>query len=87
MATLNQQSKVLQSIDPSRSFAQAQLGALVETNSAIYFLALGLDKVTLGKQIYFVISPHSPIGKVLLQKEAGASISFRNQRLLIRQIS
>lgn len=46
-----------------------KLGSLINTSAGNYFLAISMGQITMDKQDYFVVSPSSPIGKLLLGKE------------------
>jgi len=63
-----------------------ELGSLVRTNKGDYFMAIGLGKVTIDGQKYFVISEVSPIGKVLLGKKQGDVIQWQDHPIVIESI-
>ena len=56
-------------------------GSLISTNENTLFLAAPLGKIQFKGVEVFVISTLSPLGKLLMGKKAGESISF-NQRLI-----
>lgn len=51
-------------------------GNLVVTKKQRYYLSAALGKIRLDDQDYFCISTEAPIGKLLLGKEVGDTISF-----------
>ena len=61
------------------------LGSLVKTNMAYYFISVSAGKCTNGTQVIFCISSLTPIGKLLLGKSAGDTISFngKQQQILV----
>jgi hypothetical protein len=61
-------------------------GSLIETSSGVYFMAMGFGKVELEGQTYFVISPASPIGQVMLGKKQGDAFRFRDNEVKISKI-
>ena len=61
----------LKGIDPNRSQSKAELGALVSTQMAIYYLSTALGQITLDEQVVFCISMGSPIAQQMLSKKAG----------------
>jgi len=63
------------------------LGSLITTNTYSYYLAVSVGKVTIDSEDYFVISSNSPIGKLLLGKKKGDSISFNNTQICIKNIA
>ena len=76
----------LQQIDLEKTYEKVGFGSLVITNRGKYFIAIGIGKVKLNEEIYFVISPDSPIGQLLLGKKIGGKIAFRNQKIEIQTI-
>lgn len=53
------------------------LGAIIETGKANYFLGVSVGKVVVDAKDYFVVSPSSPIGKLLLGKVKNDSFLFQ----------
>jgi len=72
------------SIEPS---TEVKIGSLVETDSGIYFVAIGKGKIELDGKAYFGISPASPIGQAMLGKKKGETFQFRQQHILIKAIT
>ena len=62
-----------------KSSDQVKLGSLIITNIAKYFLAISAGEIKLENQIYYAISPSSPIGKLLLGKRVGDVILFNKE--------
>ncbi|RKF31943.1 hypothetical protein BCY89_15595 [Sphingobacterium siyangense] len=56
----------------------ARLGTLVQTNVGLYLIATSIGAVKIGTNNIFVISPASPIGKLLIGKKIGDSFVFNN---------
>lgn len=83
---LKEQANSLKNV-PLEKSAFVQTGSLVETTSGVYFMAMGIGKVEMEGKIYFVISPASPIGQVLLGKKTGDNVQFRNQVITIINLS
>jgi|SRR5690606_12385338 len=85
---LNQVKKdliVLQQIE-LKPKEKAILGAVVVTEGATYFLAISLGKLEIAGNTYMVISPHSPIGRLLWEKEVGEIFQFNDREQQIQQI-
>lgn len=78
LAKVETELKLLQklSLEASNKIA---LGSLVRTDNAWYFLSISVGVLTFENQAYFVISPVSPIGQLLLGKSTGAKFSFRGK--------
>ena len=54
-------------------------GTLVNTTNSIYMVSIGYGKLTLGSKDVYVISPLSPIGRKLIDRQEGESISFNSK--------
>ena len=94
MEKAGQQLKVVQKmqeqisrIDVNSKNSIGCLGSLITTNSHNYYLAISIGKVTINSEDYFVISPNSPIGKLLLGKTKGGNITFNNLEISIENIT
>jgi len=67
--------------------SNASIGSLVATSQGLYYLALGIGIVDISKEKVFVISPTSPIGKVLQGKTIGDQVKFNGKSFLIKEIA
>lgn len=72
--------KQLQQIDPSKKLNHVQLGAVVITKSANYFISSSLGKTVLADQTYFAISIVSPIGQAMKGLKKGDSFLFNGKK-------
>lgn len=86
LRVLQQQQAVLNRIELSILPERIGLGTLVETNSACFFIAVALGKLNVDQQLVYVISPESPLGKLLLGKLPGDEVSFLKMSYLIEKI-
>jgi hypothetical protein len=78
--------KVLSQINPEETNEIAGLGSLIITNTGIYYLAIPIGKVKIRNEIYFIISPVSPIGKLLMNAKVGSELNFNERVILVEQI-
>lgn len=78
--------EVLQRVDTEKAYERIEHGSLILTNKGYFYLSVGLGKVELQKDIAFVISPLSPIGKLLLNKKEKETFSFNNSNYKILSI-
>lgn len=62
------------------------LGSLVITDKNHFYISVSIGKVRIEEQEYFVISPQSPIGKLLLNKRVNDTINFNQQQHVISVI-
>ncbi len=73
-------------IHPTHSSDSVKAGSLVMTDRGNYYLAVGVGKVTLKGELYYCISPQSPIGITLLYKGKGERTEFNGRVMLIRAV-
>jgi hypothetical protein len=83
---LKEQANFLKNLS-EENFNKVQNGSLIETTMGTYFMAMGLGKVELEGQTYFIISPASPIGQAMLGKVQGDAFRFRDQEMTILSLS
>ena len=62
------------------------MGSLVDTTQGLYYLSLGIGIVDLPIHKVFVISPTSPIGKMLQGKTIGDEVKFNGKFISIKKI-
>lgn len=61
-------------------------GTLVKTSNSMYMISIGYGKLRLDSKDIYVISPLSPIGKKLINKQEGESVSFNSKNEEILEI-
>jgi len=83
---LQQQQAVLNRIELPIPPQQIGLGTLVKTNGAYFFIGVALGKLMVDNQMVYVISPESPMGKLLLGKLPGDAVSFLKTTYLVEGI-
>jgi len=66
--------------------SSAQLGTVVKTNMANYFIAIPADRIIVDGDEYFVIGANSPIAQLLLHKKAGEKITFNGKTATILEV-
>lgn len=81
--------KMLQSFtkfSPDSGKNKISLGSMVSTDSATYYLSVGLGKIEFNNQPIFVISPASPVGNTLLGKKKGDTFIFNGKNFEIKSV-
>ena len=68
--------KVLQQIPKDNKQEKVALGSLVTTNKHLYYIAVSAGKYEVDHQEVYCISASTPIGKLLLGKQAGDAFLF-----------
>ena len=78
---------ILNKITFQESYEAVALGSLVKTSEGIFFIAIGMGLIKINEDNYFVVSPSSPIGTLLLRKKVGARFEFNNKGYIILAIT
>ena len=81
-----QLKSILDKINLHQKTDRASHGSLVITNHNSFYISISLGAVTLNAQSYYVISPQSPIGKILLNTKVNDVINFNHQQHTILEI-
>lgn len=71
--------QALSEINVSKTSAIICLGSVVITSKTNYFIAISAGELMFNNQIFYAISPITPIGKLLIGKQVGDLVSFREQ--------
>jgi len=86
LATVQQMQTVLSKINPENSSKLVCLGSLVRLELGTYYIAIAAGQIVLNDQMYFGVSTHSPIGKLLLGKKQGDVIPFQGKELEVMEV-
>lgn len=70
---------ILQQVEKIKISDVVAKGALVSTSQNNFYVAISLGTLELDGKKLFVISPESPIGKLLLGKRVGDSITWNSE--------
>ena len=76
----------LDKIDPKKHFNTTGFGAVVLTGDENYFIAVGLGKIELMDQSYYVISPVVPLSQQIVGKKKGDTVEFRGRKIVIADV-
>lgn len=78
--------KEMDKIKPDISMSFAGLGSLVITDKGNYYISIGGGKIEIEKQVFYAVSPVSPIGRTILNKKPAEKVYFNNQALTIVEV-
>jgi len=81
-----QLKNVLDRIATTSPSNKVALGSLVVTDQNRFYISVSLGKVVIDGEEYLVISPHAPIGKLLLGRGVNETIAFQNATQKIIQV-
>ena len=76
----------LTQINPTITSNMVVLGSVVYTNNGNFYIVASIGKVAVENQLFFAISPTSPIGKLLLTKKAKETFSLNGNDFTILAI-
>jgi hypothetical protein len=79
--------RTLNQINANEHHDVVSLGSIVITNSFRAFVAVGPPKLNVDGNVYFIVTPMSPLGKVLTGLKAGADFTFNNRQNVVIEIS
>jgi len=65
---------------------KVEAGAIVITDKANYFIAIGLGKISIDNKNYYTMSPDAPLSKVMWNKKIGESFALNNTSQKIMEI-
>jgi len=78
--------EILQLPNLQKTAAKIQLGSIVTTSAANYFLAIPAGEIQLEKQNFYAIGINSPIAKLLLGKQKDDTFHFRQEEIKILSV-
>lgn len=79
LAEAIKQKQLLSQISIDKKLETIQVGSLVTTNHEKFFIAISAGLLKLNNETYLAISPSSPLGRNLIDKKKGDSVSFNNK--------
>lgn len=76
----------LTQINPTNTNNTVVLGSVVYTNKGNFYIAASIGKVSIENEVFFAISPASPIGKLLLTKKEKEIFSLNGNEYTVLDI-
>lgn len=86
---LNEAKKLKQTlhlIDPSKKYNTIQLGSLVRAESGNFYIAISAGKTELDGQLYFMVSPSSPVAMKMVGLKAGDMFELNGRQFKIQAV-
>ena len=78
--------EVLAVIENRKASTSVQLGSIVKTDAANYFIAIPVGEIMVEEEKFYAIGLNSPIGKLLLGKQEGEQFIFQQKEFSIKKI-
>ena len=86
LASVQQMQQTLARVAIAKSSTSVRLGTIIETSSIHYFLSVSAGKLTVNQTNYFAISASSPIGQLLVGKQAGDTFRWNGKEIKINNV-
>lgn len=86
LAEIQKLNHILSKIDISKPLNIIGLGSIIYTTKANYFITLSAGELKVDAQSFYAVSANTPIAKLLLGKEVGDEIQFRDQMFEIIKV-
>jgi transcription elongation GreA/GreB family factor len=86
LAEIQKLKETLHKINPESQHQNIALGSVVYTTQSNYFIAVSAGELEINSDKFYAISPSTPIAKLILSKEVGDQIQFRNSTFVISKI-
>lgn len=83
LAEIEKLAESLSKINTSFTSNSIGLGSVVFTSKANYFIVISAGQLEVDSQLFFAISPITPIGLLLMNKDVGDTIAFRDTKFVI----
>jgi transcription elongation GreA/GreB family factor len=77
LAEAEKMQALLHKVPRNTTFTSVGLGAMVVTNGNSYFIGVSAGEITHENEKIYCISPATPIGKLLMGKQAGDNFTFQ----------
>lgn len=78
--------EILLKIHPTMEAKQGCLGSIVYTSKSNYFVSVSVGEISANDSTFYAIASNTPIGKLLLGKKVGDTITFRDQSFVIEKV-
>jgi transcription elongation GreA/GreB family factor len=78
--------RVLDGLDASIVSDSVRLGSVVETTGSNFYLAISAGRFLIDGKEFLVVSPSSPIGKLLLNLKVGDMFRFNKKEEVLRSV-
>jgi len=79
-------TEILQKINPKIVATQGCLGSIIYTSQANYFISVSVGELSVDNEKFYAIASNTPIGKLLVGKKVGDTVSFREQSFVVEEV-
>ena len=86
LAEIQKIKENLSKISISNTTEVIGLGSVVYTDQSNYFIAISAGELKVVNEVFYAISPNTPIGHLLIGKTVGETIVFKEQQFKIEKL-
>ncbi|MBP0905281.1 3-oxoacyl-ACP synthase [Mariniflexile gromovii] len=86
LAEIQKIKENLSKINSSNTTEFIGLGSVVYTNKSNYFIAISAGELKVESELFYAISPNTPVGQLLIGKTVGEEVVFREQPFKIEKV-
>ncbi len=86
LAEIEKQQEILKKINLNLTLQNVAFGSLVNTTQFNYFIAISAGEIIIENKNYYAISVSTPIAQLLLSRQEGDCIEFRDAKFTITEI-
>ncbi|GGW57632.1 hypothetical protein DFQ11_101795 [Winogradskyella epiphytica] len=86
LSEIEKQKQILQKLNPESEHEKVTLGSVVITNQSNYFIAISAGELVVEDKHYYAISTMTPIAQLLISKQVGDEIVFKEHKFIIKEI-
>ena len=76
---------LLNSVERGKISSAINIGTVVQTDNGNYFISISAGKVLVNNEIYYAVSPASPIGIALLNAKEASAFFFNGKNYRIKK--
>ena len=80
------QLRMLNAINLTKDFVEAQFGAMIITKLGVYFISISYGILEFKKQKVFMISANAPVAQAMLGKSKGDEFILNGRKIEIQKI-
>ncbi|WP_242691466.1 3-oxoacyl-ACP synthase [Desertivirga arenae] len=77
----------LDSINPLSRSKEVKNGSLVITSNGNFYISISAGQLKVGSDLYFAVSPASPVGKILVGLKSGDKATFKGKEFVIQEVA
>ena len=86
LAEIQKIKEALSKINIENTSKTISLGSVVYTSKSNYFIAISAGELIVENEVFYAISPNTPIGQLLIGKVVDDEIQFREQEFIVKNL-